>query len=124
MPAVSPAPWRLTTKNSQYRRSRTSSSIFKGVVDCALAALTKIARPAATQIGDRISTIGLILILRAGRSERKCNEGNRLRRRVSFDPGRHNQRRILSDVFGVTSAVCRTPDNDVPFVLPHAARKN
>ena len=31
---------------------------------------------------------------------------------------------ILSDVFGVTSAVCRTPDNDVPFVLPHAARKN
>jgi hypothetical protein len=22
---------------------------------------------------------------------------------------------ILSDVFGVTSAVCRTPDNDVPF---------
>jgi ABC-type hemin transport system ATPase subunit len=31
---------------------------------------------------------------------------------------------ILSDVFGVTSAVCLTPDNDVPFVLPHAARKN
>jgi hypothetical protein len=31
---------------------------------------------------------------------------------------------ILSDAFGVTSAVYRTPDNDVPFVLPHAARKN
>ena len=31
---------------------------------------------------------------------------------------------ILSEVFGVTSAVCRTPDNDAPFVLPHAARKN
>ncbi len=31
---------------------------------------------------------------------------------------------ILSDLFGVTSAVRRTPDNDLPFVLPHAARKN
>lgn len=31
---------------------------------------------------------------------------------------------ILSDVFGVTSVVCRTPDDGAPFVLPHAAWKN
>ena len=30
---------------------------------------------------------------------------------------------ILGEVFGVTCAVCRTPDNDAPFVLPHVARK-
>lgn len=45
--------------------------------------------------------------------------------RVAADgtPGETINDKILSDVFGVSSVVGRTPDASLPFVLPHMARK-